>query len=263
MAHQLDPERGWARDSRPFQYLARAHHDVGEFEEELADVAFALRHDSTAVAPQALDMLVPPLAALGRDHDLNAVLDSVAARRTDGSLGILLSTAAAEARSHGHPGLSRRLTARCVRWFTAADTSAALQRYGLILAHARCLTEAGRLAEARSVLSRNCMPSTDWLKLDDCEFLDYGSLSAQLGDTAEVSRMRRVAAEIAAHRHIMSAYPLLLESRIEAVGGDRDSAVAHLRRAVAFMGLPLLIHTDIGYASLRGYAPFEQLIARP
>ena len=82
--HRLDPERGWVRGWTAFAVmLGQSHHLLGEFQEELADVALTFRADSSGNAPR-LGLLVRPLSALARERDLNAVLDSAAGARGDG-----------------------------------------------------------------------------------------------------------------------------------------------------------------------------------
>jgi len=65
----------------------------------------------------------------------------------------------------------------------------------------------------RSNPGKSSESSTYWYTLNkDCEYLQYGALSARIGGTAEVVRMHRITIEIGAHRHQLSMEPLLFDA---------------------------------------------------
>lgn len=107
----LDPDRPPMRGWRAYwSVLISAQHQVGDLEGALANAREALRRYPE---PQAFYYQVAEnLAALGREEELDPVIDALASRH--GSLDMFLVTAAAEADAHGHPDLAERLLRRAM-----------------------------------------------------------------------------------------------------------------------------------------------------
>jgi DNA-binding SARP family transcriptional activator/TolB-like protein len=259
--HRLDPGRGWVHGWSSYTpFLARSHHLLGEHDAELADALPLLRTDSASYSLMgAVVILGNALSALGHTTDVNMVLDSAAvawpARRVEG----VFSDVIAEARVHGHGDLARQLTERCLAWLDHLDSATATSfRERLARVRSACLAEAGRFAEARRALAPDCGEPTN-LYTWGCWWIEYGALSARVGDTAEVSRMRRLIAGIAAKRGELKAQPLVFEAHLAALRGESERAVDLLQRAIAFEGLGYAFHTSLDFSSLRGYQPFETL----
>jgi len=86
-----------------------------------------------------------------------------------------------------------------------------------------------------------------------------GAIAARRGDSAAATRYSGELArlDIPYLRGDHTAW----RARIAAVLGGRDEAVQLLRRALSEgVGYGLWIHTDMDLESLRGYAPFEEMV---
>jgi len=168
----------------------------------------------------------------------------------------VMSNASAELRAHGHRQPSIALADRAIEWWQSRppEEAATIQnRMGLALA---CY-QAERWADAESVF--RALVAED---PQDIESLGYmGSLAARRGD-------REKAMAISASLEGRAVRPQLggdayRQSRIAALLGDREGAVALLREAVARgWAYDVWLHQDMDLESLRGYPPFEEF-ARP
>jgi predicted Zn-dependent protease len=121
---------------------------------------------------------------------------------------------------------------------------------------AHLLYEAGRWADARRlgdslVTASPSDPERWWL---------VGASAARLGDT--VAARRALARLDALPTRYSLGIPSFAAARVLAALGQRDAAVAALRRSIA-QGheIDLALHRDLDLSELRGYAPFDALLA--
>lgn len=166
----------------------------------------------------------------------------------------------AEARTHGHPAYASEVTRRCLDWharegrrITMPDPAGRIAR-----GRAACEYEAGRIAESRDAMLPLLARPRSLLLVQD--IARFAALSARLGDDAAVQRMRQRIREETSARSDWRGHPALLEARVLAVRGDHVHAVEHLRKA-AEVEIDANWHLDLDFAAMRGYAPFERLIA--
>jgi tetratricopeptide (TPR) repeat protein len=252
----LSPERGPMRGWIYFwDYLGLAYHLEGDFAAEL-DAGRRAR----AEYPDRLYALNPEvraLAALGRIDQLDRSLEQAGRlnREPGVSMGTLLQETALELRAHGHPDEARRYWERSL---TRQDGQAtAAEGVNDRLARANALYALGRYEEATRL--------SDSLAAGDPGNPEYiglrGVLAAQAGAAGTAESC--VARLTAMPRKYSFGVPTVWEARIAAVRGQRDSAVALLRKAfLEGREYDLWLHRDIELESLRGYPPFEAL-ARP
>jgi hypothetical protein len=101
---------------------------------------------------------------------------------------------------------------------------------------------------------------------DDIALIGWSGLTAaRLKDTvAADSARRRLATRDAPYGFGRSSY---WQSRIAAVLGDREAAVALLREALRLgfrgprsTGYPIVVHREPDFATLRGFPPFDELM---
>ena len=262
LLHPIDPERGWVRGWVPHtMLLVRSHHALGEFEEQLAHLAPLIRVNSQDTRLRGMQMT--GLVTLGRTKDVDAILASLITMPFDtAGAGVVdyFPLLSAEARRHGHAAYSQEIARRCLDWYEREGSSITMPDPGGRIARGRaaCLREAGRIAESRdAMLPLLARPRSLLLAQDIGRF---AALSARLGDDAAVQRMRQRIREETAGRPDWRGLPVLLEARVAAARGDHARAVEYLRRA-AEVDLDANWHLDIDFAAMRGYAPFERLIA--
>ena len=248
--------------------LAWAYHMLGRHEEELK----AARR-GRALFPGRMHLLeaeMRGLAALGREADVIRLLNEASAMAPDPFLSRDLGggsparqpyEAALEFRAHGYREAYGRAIARAIALLDGAgatDTSPVASRWQ----RAALLYAAERWPLARDVYAG--LYAVDSVNLDYLGGL--GTSEARLGHRAEAEALAaRLAAVKAPHSLGRGPY---WRARIAAVLGDRDRAVALLRDAIGqgiscvyhFSGLTEVCHRDIDFESLRGYAPFDELM---
>ena len=241
---------GWT-----FQFRARAHHLLGEYEAELADARAgraSLPSDLFFHAHEAA-----ALAALGRIAEVERVIEeaqTVQARQGTGTPLEVMWTAAAELRAHGHREASLRLANRAVERLRALPpderkktSTRETLRYFLFLAE--------RWAQAQEIDAELAKERPE--NIDDLGCL--GSLAVRLGRQAEA---RRIEAELAAlTQPYLYGGHTYLRACIAAQLGEKERAVALLREALSqgFSDWYTIQH-DLDFEPLHGYPPFEELI---
>ncbi|HET7566113.1 MAG TPA: BTAD domain-containing putative transcriptional regulator [Gemmatimonadaceae bacterium] len=250
---RVNPEQGWLRGWAGYwAYPTFAHHLLGDDRGAL-EIAREGRHRYPE-SQGALLAEVIPLASMGREKDIDDCIDEslrLPADATDNP-SKLLRVALVELRGHGHEYIAQRVTARAAQWLATqpqpTTTDDKLLRLKLLYAMQHW-DEAWTLV--------NPLP-TD--VANDVTWLGYrGAIAARRGDSTEA---KRVARELAVHPYPYSyGEPALWRARIAAVLGDRDQAVALVREAFAQgLAVDLYLHALADFASLRGYAPFDELM---
>jgi len=249
-------------------YLGAAYHNLGRYEEELRFVQKARRFRPGSLSEVSAELRA--LAALGRGQDAFRLLDSARSMEPDPSLSPEYwggagpwqpYETALEFREHGYPDSFRRAIEQALQQsqlLLASDTVGPAVRLG----HALVLYAAERWEEARAVYAA-------LLATDPKNLLYLGGLGASEARLGHTVAAEAVAARLAAlnppYSYGRSPY---WRARIAAVLGQKERAVALLREAVAqgigctaHYGEPIEdCHRDMDFESLRGYAPFDELL---
>jgi DNA-binding winged helix-turn-helix (wHTH) protein/tetratricopeptide (TPR) repeat protein len=232
--------------------LARALHDLGDYQRELKEVKRARTYDPGSLIYAANEARA--LAALGQVADVHAVIDeSLAVPATDGSPGVVMEHAAKELRVHGYRASSLDVAARAVRWYRGRPQALAGQESSRA-ALARVLYLSERWGEAAELAAE--------LAADHPDSVEYtgflGAIAARQGQSSralEISEtLRNIDAPDLFGRHTY------WRACIAALLGDKERAVALLREALGqgeYRGLRL--HQDPHLEALRDFAPFVEL----
>jgi tetratricopeptide (TPR) repeat protein len=257
-ASYLDEEKSNRGDTWAWSYWSVAYHQAGEYEQELA-----LARRMSERYPQSLNIRlgeVRAMIALGEAEKLDRVLEEIEATpSSDVSPGDVLKVAAREMGAHGRPEESLRIANLAVDWYrekAAGDAAATRESRGL----GDALYLAHQWREARSVFAAIAEDDPQ-----DLHALGYlGVLAARLGEQDEALRIsQRLAAWEDPYVRGRHAY---WRVSIAAALGDRDEAVRYLRAAFA-EGLRFstnttsYLHADMNLEPLRGYPPFDRLMA--
>ena len=245
------PMLGWVSY---WDLLSTIQHLLAARDEELAT-----GRDAQAANPTRILALLPSLralAALGRTSDIDSLLRQADRLPTDpaASETLLLGEIAEELRAHGHPELATRYLERSLLAEGAPSAgigdpeAARLQRAATLYALGR---EDAAVVAVDSVLAAP-VPPADALGL-------RGVLAARQGDRQLAREMARRLAALP--RAYSFGVPTVWRARIAAAQGERDTAVSLLRTAFAEgREYDLWLHRDQELASLRGFAPFEELV---
>jgi len=248
-------------------------HLLGRHEEELNAVRKACGNSLAGVYLRALEARA--LAVLGRIGELEALVDAIKAQTPDahretylarGTPAYVMLSAAEELRVHGHREAAIRMANRAVDWYTSRTGDKA-QNEDTRSGFADALYRAERWPEAKAVTGELAKRPKDLYS--DIYFAGrLGALAARMGQAAEARRIaddpRKRKGRWLEGRHTLRA------ARILALLGEKDEAVRLLGEAVAHGAGWSEVPDAFGYAyifshcmdldSLRGYAPFEELI---
>lgn len=272
---ELTPDRGFVRGWYPYWGdLAAALHMAGDHRRELRAAGQGRERFPELLSSLAFELRA--LAALGRTEEVRARLaEGTSLPPQPGwTLPDVALLAALELRTHGHEAAAREALDQAARWLAQApaDTFHAEHRsYELAFSDylAGRLDDAQRRferLEAEAALGGSGPFSIGFLAhctgdlSDEVTYLGYlGAIAALKGDRAAAlstdRALQRMNGPYLFGRHT------LRRARIHALLGDRDRAVALLQEAIG-QGLPygVQLHTDIAFASLRGYPPFKELL---
>lgn len=243
-----------------YRWLTDALHRLGDYDGELAAAARARRAD----VPRAPLRELRALAALGRDHEVVAILErELATRQRDWATGNLLWNVIAELRAHEAP-VADSMTRVALDWYRRATARERTDpRYRERLG--QLLLLAGRSEEARAVfeaLRRESPVGRDlghavparWLYLGP-----LGILAAQGGDSAEALRLSTL---IESHRGRHDyGEGTVWRAAIAAQLGDLAGGTVLFWQAMEeglYLMNDLFIRPDL--ARLRDYPPFQELL---
>lgn len=257
---RIDIERGWgvAWALRILNLMTRSLHQRGDHEQELADAVRMRMVDESAGWARLPE--VRALAALKRRDELNRRIDAaMTLPATDTTWevfapGDLLLTAGLEAAAHGDSATGRGYVARARTWFDELPDGVR-QTPAMRRLRARALYALREWREAATAYAE--------LIAMDSTVVDHVAgaalVAAQEGDT--VTARRTLEAITADRRPYRFGANPLWGARIATVLGRREDAVALIRRALAegFARI-YLVHSDPDLATLRGFAPFEELL---
>jgi tetratricopeptide (TPR) repeat protein len=243
--------------SWPLGSIVWSHHDLGEFEDELAAARRGRREFPAAWGFVVAELRA--LAALGRLDELGRLVGEAQARQPPRPVpGAFLVTVALELRAHGHREAALRMANRAVEVARAvppeqAGTASARRALG------GRLYSAERWEEARAIVEGLAKERPDDLWVMGM----LGTLAARRGERAAAlaisERLRRL------DRPYLFGEHTQWRACIAALLGDKDQAVGLLRQSIAeglpvWEGLRLVLHTDIDLEPLRGFPPYEELL---
>ncbi len=252
---------------------AASLHALGRHEEELGAARTACGSTPWSFHLRALEARA--LAALGRIDELDASIGAIETQipgtrsspsMVRGTPGYVMLAAAEELRVHGPREAAIRTANRAVDWFKsrAGDEAQSEEtRSGL----ADALYRAERWPEAKAVtVALAKRPKDPYFDIYYTGWL--GALAARTGQGAEA---RRIADDLRKRKGLwLNGRHTFRAARILALLGEKDEAVRLLREAVAQGAGIGEVSDPLGYGhlfshcmdleSLRGYAPFEELI---
>jgi tetratricopeptide (TPR) repeat protein len=246
-----------------------ALHQLGEHERELAEARRGLFYHPDLLNMRAYE--VRALVALGRFAEVDALTDEVLAMAPrwgyakccvpNGTPGYVMLSAAEELRAHGRREAALKVASRAAEWYRsrpAGEAAEAENRAGL----GESLYRAERWAEARAVFTE--------LAARHPENVDHlgrlATLAARRGEGAEVERIDQRLQKLRPYY-----YPetnTFWRARARAVLGDRETALALLRDAIAeglggtgeAYGYALVLRHSMDMEAFRGDPSFEALL---
>jgi serine/threonine-protein kinase len=270
----LDPElnyaRGWTAAA-----AAESYHMLGRHRDELEEaraVRSYYRHQ-----PDALKLEVQALAALGRGDEVWASIDEAIHLGSEEQRAAedLIEVAAGELYAHGHREIALEVLGRAIEWYETrpeitdttgysySDAFFGTPEVGQIVAVRRkygtVLYMAGRLDEAEAVFDIIEIPPRSEDEFE-CS-LNRARIAARRGNRA--AAMRLSACLWDTDKKLFMIDRVYQEAVLLAILGEKDEAVRLLRiRAAGFWGSQHMgRHRDFNLLPLRGYQPFEELIA--
>jgi tetratricopeptide (TPR) repeat protein len=215
------------------------------------------------------------LAALGRLDDLDRLVQGLLTIAPQtfshyflprGTPGYVMLSAAEELRAHGHREAALRMANRAVTWYQGRVGDEARQqdiRSGL----GDALYQAERWQEAKAVFTELAKHPADYY----FDIYNQGRLGAVAARTGDVVTARSIADALRNRKdRWLDGKHTFRAARIIALLGDKDGAVALLREAIAqgagisetpdAYGYGFIFPHCMDMESLRGYAPFEELV---
>src|SRR5881409_2692799 len=270
----LGPDRGFTRGWWVYWYdLTTALHLLGDHRRELKQALEGARRFPDN--PQVLTTQIRALAALGRAEEVTRRLAaSVNLPPSQGwTPADALLLAAVELRAHGHPTEGDTVLAQARDWLATrppAEVASEPHRYRVALVSytAGRLDDAQREFERLAAGGRGGIGRSDSLAAaavmgdgwDQMDYLGYlGAIAARQGNRERALRIDSALARV--KRPYIFGRHAVWRARIQALLGERDVAVTLLRDAFA-QGYPHGhgLHTDLAFASLRDYPPFQELV---
>jgi len=196
------------------------------------------------------------LAALGRADEVRSLAAAIASKPPLPGVnpGAILETLAGELRAHGDRAASLAVVDEALAWHAGQpaefrDAAMGKELLGRLLYQGERWIEAQPMFE--SFLADSISPVNALGTL--------GAIAARRGDSPAAARYSGELARLNLP-YVRGAHTAW-RARIAALLGDRDEAVQLLRRAFAEgLTFGLWLHTDLDLETLRGYAPFEELI---
>jgi hypothetical protein len=226
---------------------------LGRHDEELRIAAAAKALLPSSLATRNDELFA--LAALGRLDDLRrGVEDSLGiTARGGGTPGGSMRLAAEELRAHGHRHESLELSKRGVAWYRnrpAQDLVGETNRFAL----AQTLYAAEEWAEAGKLMAPLVKERPDNMAYATL----LGAIAARTGDRGAAAKSAVTLAQAPSNP---GGAMELRRAQLAALLGDRDQAVEFLRAGLARgLSMSLALHRQMDLESLRGYAPFDELM---
>jgi DNA-binding SARP family transcriptional activator len=256
---RLHPDQGALRGRVSYyNWLTNAHHLLGHHDRELAVAKRARSRFPGNLAALRMELLA--LAALGRGGEVNEHLSEIDALPPDPirRKATVMREIALDLAVHGDSAAARAAMDRALDWHARQPRSEQATEY-LRFERAQTHFAAGHRDSARALaagLERDHPQTDEYVGL-------LGVLAAQRGDSVEAGAAGRLLDAVT--RPHARGRTTFWRACIAATLGHRDEAVNLLRRARAegyvFNGLLFLsAHLEPSFATLRGYAPFDELL---
>jgi tetratricopeptide (TPR) repeat protein len=247
--------RGWTKEWPPaWRFLSQSYHALGRHDEEL-EVAFQARRDMPD-DPSIRTLEVEALAALGRVTEVDDRLrqaSTMSALRSY-SPARTMEVAGDELQAHGHADAARGAYRRALDWLRSRPVDQQATPAARV-ALTRVLCHAGEPARGRAAIEPLAQAFPDTLRFAGL----LAVCAARAGDTVTATRLARQLE--ADRRPYLFGDHLYWAARVAAVIGQRERAVGLLRQAFAGgLRFSVDIHAEPDFASLRGYAPFDELL---
>lgn len=256
---RLHPDRGALRGRVSYyNWVTSARHLLGQHERELAVAASARSHFPGNLAAWRMELLA--LAALRRGGEVNARLDEIDAVASDPlrKKPTVMREIALDLRAHGDHAAAARAFGRTLAWHAMqpnTEQSTEFNRFE----RSQAYYAAGHADSARTIAEKLAAAhprNVQYVGL-------LGVIAAARGDHALAAQMaERLDGLKQEYERGRSTY---WRACIAAQGGRGDEAVQLLRRALAegyvFNGFFFLsAHLEPCFATIRGNAPFEELL---
>jgi tetratricopeptide (TPR) repeat protein len=232
-------------------WLGMTYHMLGDYRQELATAKRKISGTEERGAGLAA------LAALGRaDEAERLAVGFLPTRHSDDDpwpVPMATACVALELRAHGHPDAAQRVFERVITWYGSSGINDATRDdFPCARPHFSVFYYAGRWEEARAGYQHLLDGDSTSVKAHAA----LGALAVRRGDHAEADRMD---GWLASRAH--SAVAVYFRARLAALRGDRERAVALLRRSFD-LGLRgrMFLHLDPDFEPLRDYPPYQELI---
>ncbi len=261
---KVDPDRGWMKNWYDYWYVrCAARHMLGDFGGELADSRIAEKQYPANFA--VIMCKARALAALGREKEVDDVLDRAAAMVEHGTweVGSPFAVAAAEAEYHGYPAIAAKARKRTMNWL-ASQPADKMSVEPDLFGPAWFYLMAGAwpdLSRRAKYLRARDPRKGSWLAYE-------GIAAAKLGDRAKAMRVDSVLQGLATQEgdKVFGKMPLPISSyhraEIAAGLGDRDRAIGLLTDAFANrLRYTVYMHPNPAFASLWKDPRFIRLMA--
>ena len=256
-----------------FRNLTATLHMLGRHQEELEEARRGGKIYTGSFNLRSYEARA--LAALGRLDDLDRLVQGLLTIAPQtfshyflprGTPGHVMLSAAEDLRTHGHREAALTMANRAVDWFQGRVGDEA-RREDIRSGLGDALYQAERWQEAKAVVTELATHPADYY----FDIYDQGRLGALAARTGDVVTARRIAEALRNRKdRWLDGKHTFRAARIVALLGDKDGAVALLREAVAqgagisevpdAYGYGFIFSHCMDLESLRGYAPFEELI---
>jgi DNA-binding SARP family transcriptional activator len=236
-------------------WMALAYHELGDHRSELRTARRSLALLPRTRHTNALLEEATALAALGRVAEVERRLDQWPSTPPGEvpSTGEMLLIVALELRAHGQPQAGQSVLERVSEWYRSRPAEESSQGGKFIALRDLFSVQyyLGRWDEARAAYQRLALSDSSSVMARAA----LGALAARRGDRPEAEQMDRWLAG----RAVTGGAVPLARARIAALLGQRERAVTQLRQAFE-NGRRLWVHFDPDFESLRGFAPFDELL---
>jgi len=240
----------WKTWGQQWGIVTNAHHILGEFKNELKEARRARKE-----RPESLARLwyeARAYCGLGRMKDVNRLIDESATlpSQAEYSPGQIMFYAGYYLRAHGFREQSVQVLERARQWFESRSQE---EKSSLTEPSGRVLFCLERWPEARAVFEklREEFPANQYY------LSAIGALAAIAGDKEKALDISRQIDEN--KPRYRSGTSFAYRARIAAYLGDKEGAVALLRKAVGLGYAYPEIFGDMAWEKLKDYPPFIQL----
>jgi serine/threonine-protein kinase len=256
---RLHPERGALRGRASYyNWMTNARHLLGEHEQEVQAARRGRARFPGNLAAWRTEMVA--LSALGRGREVNARIGEIDALSSDPirKKATVMREISLDLAAHGDRDAARVALARTLAWHASQPPTEQATEYNRF-ERAQTYYAAGYADSAREITEQlvGVHPQTE-------QYAGLlGVLAAQRGDREAASGIaKRLAGQERMYERGQASY---WRACIAATLGQRDEAVELLRRALTegyvFNSLFFLsAHLEPSFSTLRGYAPFDELL---